>query len=155
MRLNFCLWNATALFRLPKWCSGKESSCQCKRHKRHEIHPWVGKIPWIRKWQPPVFLPGEFHGQRSLVSFSLWSHKELETTQHTHCFIKSSVFWSCVGAGVQPYCCASYVAFGNLEKRNTLKSHDWINSLLEYRRYPQPGVLKVLQASMLEKELWL
>ena len=32
--------------------------------------PWVRKIPWRRKWQPtPVFLPGEFHGQRSLVSY--------------------------------------------------------------------------------------
>ena len=30
--------------------------------------PWVGKIPWRREWQPtPVYLPGEFHGQRSLV----------------------------------------------------------------------------------------
>ena len=33
---------------------------------------WVRKIPWRRKWQPtPVFLPGESHGQRSLVGYSL------------------------------------------------------------------------------------
>ena len=33
--------------------------------------PWVRKIPWSRAWQPsPVFLPGEFHGQRSLVGYS-------------------------------------------------------------------------------------
>ena len=33
--------------------------------------PWVGKSPWRREWQPtPVFLPGEFHGQRSLVGYS-------------------------------------------------------------------------------------
>ena len=33
--------------------------------------PWVGKIPWRRAWQPtPVFLPGESHGQRSLVGYS-------------------------------------------------------------------------------------
>ena len=39
--------------------------------------PWVEKIPWRRKWQPtPVFLPGESHGQRSLVGYSLWGHKE-------------------------------------------------------------------------------
>jgi len=37
---------------------------------------WVGKIPQRRKWQPtPVFFPGEFHGQRSLVGDSLWGHK--------------------------------------------------------------------------------
>ena len=35
--------------------------------------PWVGKIPWRREWQPtPVFLPVKFHGQRSLVGYSLW-----------------------------------------------------------------------------------
>ena len=40
------------------------------------------KTPWRRKWQPtPVFLPGEFHGQRSLVCYSLWSLKELDTTE--------------------------------------------------------------------------
>jgi len=38
-----------------------------------------------RKWQPnPVFLPGKFHGQRSLVGCSPWGLKELDTTEHTH-----------------------------------------------------------------------
>ena len=37
---------------------------------------WVEKIPWRRKWQPtPVFLPGESHGQRSLVGYSPWGCK--------------------------------------------------------------------------------
>ena len=31
--------------------------------------PWIEKTPWRRAWQPtPVFLPGEFHGQKSLQS---------------------------------------------------------------------------------------
>ena len=35
--------------------------------------PWVGKIPWRRKWQPtPMFLPREFHGQRSLAGYNPW-----------------------------------------------------------------------------------
>ena len=35
--------------------------------RRRKFNPWVGKIPWRRKWQPtPVFLPGKSHGQRSL-----------------------------------------------------------------------------------------
>ena len=35
------------------------------------FNPWVGKIPWNRKWQPtPVFLPGKFHGQRRLTDYS-------------------------------------------------------------------------------------
>ena len=42
------------------WLSGKESACQCRRHRRHGFNPWVGKIPWRRKWQfTPVFLLGE------------------------------------------------------------------------------------------------
>ena len=37
----------------------------------HEFDPWVGKIPGRREWQPtPVFLPGESHGQKSLVGYS-------------------------------------------------------------------------------------
>jgi len=42
--------------------SSEESTCQCRRHKRHGFNPRVGKIPWRRKWQPtPVFLPRESH----------------------------------------------------------------------------------------------
>ena len=48
---------------LPRWPSGKESTCQCRRHRRYRFNPWVRKIPWRREWQStPVFLPGEFHG---------------------------------------------------------------------------------------------
>ena len=47
--------------------------------------PGVGKIPWRRKWQPtPVFLPGESHGQRSLVGYSPRGHKESDTTERLH-----------------------------------------------------------------------
>ena len=43
---------------------------------------WGGKIPWSRKWQcVPVFLPGKFHGQRSLVVYSSWGHKESDMTE--------------------------------------------------------------------------
>ena len=43
--------------------------------------PWVGKFPWRRKWQPtPVFLLGEFHGQRSLVGYSPLGLKVSDTT---------------------------------------------------------------------------
>ena len=55
--------------------SGKEPTCQCRRHKRCGFDPWVGKIPWRGAWQPtPVFLPGECHGQRSLVGYSPQGH---------------------------------------------------------------------------------
>ena len=40
------------------------------------------RIPWRRAWQPtPVFLPGKLRGQRSLAGYSLWNHKELDTTE--------------------------------------------------------------------------
>ena len=46
---------------------------QCRRLG---FHPWVGKIPWRREWQPiPVFLPGKFHGQRSLAGYRPWSRR--------------------------------------------------------------------------------
>ena len=68
---------------LPRWLCGKESACRCRRH---EFDPWVRKIPWRKEWLPTsVFLPGEFHGQRSLASYSPWGHKESDTTkQLTH-----------------------------------------------------------------------
>ena len=55
----------------PDGASGKEPTCQYRRHKRCRFDPWVGKIPWGRAWQPtPVFLPGESHRQRNLVGYS-------------------------------------------------------------------------------------
>ena len=66
----------------PDSTSDKEPACQCRRHKRLGFHPWVRKIPWRRKWQPtPIFLPGEFHGQRSLEDYSPWGHKKSDTTE--------------------------------------------------------------------------
>ena len=52
--------------------------------KRCGLDPRVGKLPWSRTWQPtPVFLPGDSPGQRSLVGYSPWGHKELDTTEVT------------------------------------------------------------------------
>ena len=55
--------------------------------------PCVRKIPWRRKWQPtPVFLPEESHGQRSLVGYSPWGHKE-QTQLSTHtCFVITTLY---------------------------------------------------------------
>ena len=55
----------------PGGASGKESAWQCRRHKSCGFNPWNGKIPWRSVWQPTlVFMPGEAHGQRSLVGYS-------------------------------------------------------------------------------------
>ena len=63
---------------LPWWLSGKETACQCRRRV---LSPWVMNIPWRRKWQPtPVFFPGKSNGQRGLVGYNPWGHKESDTT---------------------------------------------------------------------------
>ena len=63
------------------WCSGKESAYQSSRGG---FYPWFRKIPWRRRWQPPpVFLPGESHGQRSLVGYSPRGDKESDMTEHS------------------------------------------------------------------------
>ena len=72
---KYYLLSEVLLSGLPRWLSGKESACQCRRL---EFYPWVRKIPWRRDWQ---LLPGECYGQRSLVGYSPWVQKELDTTQ--------------------------------------------------------------------------
>ena len=77
---------------LPRWHSDKESACQCRRHKRRGFNPWVGKIPWRRKWQPaPVPLPGKSHGRRSLAGYSPWGCKESDTTEAEHAQVGTKV----------------------------------------------------------------
>ena len=69
---------------LPRWHSGKESPCQCRRCNRHRFDPWVGKIPWSRKWQPTsVFMPGKFHGQRGAWQATVCWVTESDMTKHT------------------------------------------------------------------------
>ena len=68
----------------PDGSAGKEPTCQHRRCKRLGINPWVGKIPWRKKWlATPVFLPGKFNGQRSLADYSPWG-KESDMTERTH-----------------------------------------------------------------------
>ena len=53
---------------------------QCRRCR---FDPWVGKIPWRRKWQPtPAVVPGKPCGQRSPVGYSPWGPNESDTTEH-------------------------------------------------------------------------
>ena len=54
------------------------------------FYPWVGKILWRRKWQPtPAFMPGIFHGRRSLAGYSPWGCKEPDVTEHVHTMLSS------------------------------------------------------------------
>ena len=88
----------------PGSASGKESACQCRRLG---FDPWVGKIPWRRKWQTtPVFLPGESHEQRRLVGYSLWGHKGLDTTEQLNKFRSTAtvLFLSLPSMGIGSSC---------------------------------------------------
>ena len=73
---------------LPRWLSGKESTCWSRKHKGRGFDPWIGKIPLEEEMASnpfPVFLPGEFHGQRSRGGYSPWGHKELvRLSTYTH-----------------------------------------------------------------------
>ena len=95
------------------WLSGKESACQCRRHR---FNPWVGKISWSRKWQTtPVVLPGKYHGQRSLGGYSPPGHKTVEhdwatklcsqdfsvnVTLYASREVSPNVFWDNLASGV-------------------------------------------------------
>ena len=79
----------TAQLGFPWWFRHLSICLQCGRPG---FDPWVGKIPWRRKWQStPVLLPGKSHGQRSLVGYSPWGGKESDMTKrlhfHFHCTI--------------------------------------------------------------------
>ena len=80
---NSIIWIEIALLKI--FHLSLSISCQCRRYRRPGFYPKVRKIPWSRKWQPTlIFLPGEFHEQRSPVGFSLEGCKQLDTTDHTH-----------------------------------------------------------------------
>ena len=87
----------------PGSTSGKKPTCQCRRHRRGRLSPWVGKTPWRRAWQlTPVFLPGESHGPKNLAGYSLGkSQTQLKRlSRHTWNRWLSSLY-------SQDCCCAS------------------------------------------------
>ena len=68
---------------------------ECRRLRRCSFDPWVGKIPWRRKWQStPVFLPEKSHGQRSLSKWPQRVRHNWATKQHVHCYYFFG-FWDC------------------------------------------------------------
>ena len=81
---------------LPWWLSGKEFTCQCRKYM---LSPWVGKVPWRRKWHPLQYsclgdpMQGDLGkpSQGSLVGYSPWSLKrvghDLASKQQQHPYI--------------------------------------------------------------------
>ena len=76
----------------PGGSDSKESACNAGDLG---LIPGSGRSPWRRQWLPSlVFLPGEFHGQKSLVGHSPWGHKELNMTEQKLQLISSVVIVS-------------------------------------------------------------
>ena len=66
----------------PDGSAETESACSAGDTRELGSIPGVGKSPWGREWLPtPVSLPGESHGQKSLVGYSPQGCKELDTTE--------------------------------------------------------------------------
>ena len=77
--VNVCLWASQVVIVVKNLPANAGDTKRCK------FNPWVGKIPWRRKWQPtPVFFPGESHGERSLEGYSPLGCHESDTTKHHH-----------------------------------------------------------------------
>ena len=77
----------------------------CLQCGRSGFDPWVGKIPWRRKWQPtPVLLPGKFHGWRSLVGYSPWGCKESDKIEQLHFHFSLDWGFACGSAGKESTC---------------------------------------------------
>ena len=68
----------------PAGISGKETACQCRKHKQSGFNPWVGKISW-RARQPPKYSCLENpHGQRCLAGYSPWGCNMLDMTEQLY-----------------------------------------------------------------------
>ena len=140
-------------FGLPRWLGGKESDCQCRRCRRLHVDPWVKKITLRKKWQPiPIFLPGKFHEQGSLVSYSQWGHKRVgrdwatestythththtdthtQTHTHTHtkCFVMPrthSYPYICETLGKNWSCILCNIKMVNMPFKKTQKMESWL-----------------------------
>ena len=89
---------------LPWWLRWQRICLQCRRPG---FNPWLGKIPWRREWQPtPVFLPGEFPGQRSLGGYSPWGVAKRRTqlsNQHPHTYMYAIGSVSLENSNTLPY----------------------------------------------------
>ena len=85
---NWCHWTVrwrTLENPLDRRASLVAQMVKCQQCRRPGFDPWVGKIPWRRKWQPTaVFLPGKSHGWRSLAVYSPWGYKESDVTERLH-----------------------------------------------------------------------
>ena len=106
---------------------------------------WVqslGCVSWSREWKPPVFLPGEFHGETSLEGYSPWDHKESDTTKWlTHIQSCYWVLFGCYGANLAKEAIAQELHF--------LSAFIWVL----FRVSPQRSIAAVFRIS--GEDIWI
>ena len=88
----------------------KESTCQCRRHKRHRLNPWVRKIPWRRKWQPTPVLAGKIPWTEEPGGLHSMGLQSVRLSEHacirTHAHIGSSLSYiKCSVYSMPPFAC--------------------------------------------------
>ena len=104
---------------LPGGAGGGEAASQCKRHERRRSGPWVGRIPGEGMVAHPGFLPGRFHGQRSLAGDSPRGRNKSDMAEHASCchILRSR------------YSCKSRILFLSLQKFSCHIA--WLNDTCE------------------------
>ena len=100
----------------------------CLQCRRPGFDPWLGKIPWRREWQPiPVFLPGMFHGQKSLAGYSPWGCKESDMAEQLTLWLHVRVW---VPVGIEEMILWSTLSRQGSQTRKGEVSHLLVNKLL-------------------------
>ena len=115
----------------------KNPPAKASKLTRRGFDPWVGKIPWRRKWQPtPALLPRKFRGLRSLVGYSPWGHQESDTNERLYftSLQRTRCLWASFGTSIVPTLGLVKMLFVHVEVQQsqcpyTFPSHDTSSSL--------------------------
>ena len=116
--------NSTLVLNLPCWgfsgsAGGKESTCQYRRLKRHGFDPWIGKIPWRKKWQPTgIFLPGirwrEEPGRLQSMGSQRVKHNWRDLTCMRSPLLKTSLYYFSPICDLRTYQFAAIPSIGHI-----------------------------------------
>ena len=121
------------MYGLPSWLRGEGISLQCRRRS---FDPWVGNIPWRRKWQPAVvFLAWKSHGQRNLAGYSPYGPIEWDTIEEIACALLSPYY--------RPHFLGSGLGCFDQEKQGP-HSHEIYLLIRESTNQSYPSPLKLM-----------
>ena len=70
----------------------KNPPTKCRRHKRRRFNPWIGKIPWKRKWQVSLMKSSKDRGAWWATINRGWKESDMTEHMHTHVHILTECF---------------------------------------------------------------